>query len=93
MNDKLSFKNPDDLKTKIEKLISFQEKEDRLESPWKAKDENPGDPGLLSKYAQVLCCSFEKVETIEQQTIKLSQAIPKKTHPKKEGDSPGRNSS
>lgn len=93
MNDKLSFKNPDDLKTKIEKLISFQEKGDQLKPSRKVKDENPDSPGLLSKYAQVLCCSFEKVETIEQQTIKLPQAIPKKTHPKKEGDSPGRDSS
>ncbi|MCK4404837.1 MAG: hypothetical protein KAW02_07070 [candidate division Zixibacteria bacterium] len=93
MKDESSFKNLNDLKTKIEKLISFQEKGDQLKPPRKVKDENPDSPGLLSKYAQVLCCSFEKVETIEQQTIKLPQAIPKKTHPKKEGDSPGRDSS
>ncbi len=68
MNDKLSFKNPDEVKTKIEKLISFQEEEDPL---LKAKDENPDNPGLLSKYARVLCCSFDKNEAIEHQTIKL----------------------
>jgi len=58
MKDKLSFKNPDDLKTKIEKLISFQEKKDQLKPPRKVKDENPDSPGLLSKYRKVLSCSF-----------------------------------
>jgi hypothetical protein len=71
MNDKLSFKNPDEVKTKIEKLISFQEKEDPPSPPRKVKNENPDNPALLSKYARVLCCSFEKGKAIEQQAIKF----------------------
>ena len=58
MNDKFSVKNPDDPKIKLEELISFQEKENPLDSPRKAKHENPDNSGLLSKYRKVLSCSF-----------------------------------
>ena len=58
MKDKLSFKNADDLKPKIEKLIRFQENENPLDPPRKVKDKNHDNPGLLSKYRKVLSCSF-----------------------------------
>ncbi len=58
MNHKSHFKNPDDLKIEIEKLVSFQENEDPLKPPLRAKDENPDNRGLPSKYRKVLTCSF-----------------------------------
>jgi len=63
MKDKLSFKNPDDLKIKIEKLVSFQEKEDRLEKSQKATEESHDTSRIPSKYAKVLSCSFVKTGT------------------------------
>ncbi len=88
--NKLHCKNPDDLRLDADQLMNFGEGKESVSYPAKIQGEDLNPSKLLSKYAQVLCCSFEKVETIEQQTIKLPQAIPKRTHPKKEGDSPGR---
>ncbi len=58
MKDKRFFKNPEDLKTEIEELFSFQEKEDPPEPPRKAEDGNPDNPGAPSKYRKILSCSF-----------------------------------
>jgi hypothetical protein len=91
--NKLHYKNPDDLRLDVDQLMDFGEGKESVSYPAKIQGEDLNRSKLLSKYAQVLCCSFEKVETIEQQTIKFPQAIPKRTHPKKEGDSPGRDSS
>jgi hypothetical protein len=58
MNEKFPIKDPRMLRTEIEKLISFEEKDDLLRSQQKAGDENPDKIGLPSKYARVLSCSF-----------------------------------
>ena len=73
MKDESSFKNLNDLKTKIEKLISFQEKENPLEPLRKATDENPDELGLLSKYRKVLSCSFVK-DTKDATAVKRIEA-------------------
>ena len=56
MNDKFSSKDPRSLKPEIEKLISFEEKDDLLRAQKKAEDK----AGLFSKYATILSCSFVK---------------------------------
>jgi len=58
MNEKSSFNDPKMLKTEMEKLISFEEKDNLLKSQRKAGDEDPDKMGLFSKYARVLSCSF-----------------------------------
>jgi len=60
MNDKFTLKEPKPLKTDIEKLISFEKKDDLLKSQRKATDKNPNMMELLSKYATVRSCYFIK---------------------------------
>jgi len=60
MNNKLFFKNPDNLKTEIKKLVSFTEKEDLLDIPQKETAEKFDNSELLTKYRKVLSCSFVK---------------------------------
>lgn len=68
---KLKFKNPDELRLDVDQLMDFGEGKESVPYPTKIQGEDLNRSKLLSKYAQVLCCSFEKDETIEQQTIKL----------------------
>lgn len=55
MENKISCKEPKNLNKEIEKLFSFEEKDELFQAPQKAKDRNTG---LNSKYAKVLSCSF-----------------------------------
>lgn len=73
MNEKFSIKDPKILRTEIEKLISFEEKDDLLKSQHKAGDVDPDKMGLLSKYARVLSCSFV-TQTEETASVERSKA-------------------
>lgn len=65
MEDKLCFRNSDDLKIKMKRSVSFSQKEDLPESSIKAKDENTQNQGSLSKYRKILCCSFVSPTTVD----------------------------
>lgn len=58
MNGISSFRYPKMLKREMEKLISFEEKDDLIIPQKRAKDQAPDTVELLSKYARVLSCSF-----------------------------------
>ncbi len=58
MSHKRYLKNPDDPRIKIEELVSFHQAKDPLELSREEKHSGAVDPGLLSKYRTVLCCSF-----------------------------------
>jgi hypothetical protein len=58
MNEKLSYKDPKMLRTEMEKLISFEHKDDLLKSQQKAGNRDFDAMELPSKYAKVLSCSF-----------------------------------
>ncbi len=68
---KLQYKNPDDLKLDIDQLMDFGEGKEPVSYPAKITEGDLNRSKLLSKYAQVLCCSFEKGDSVEQETIKL----------------------
>lgn len=76
MNDKSSYRNPDDLKKKIKKLVSFEE----------GKDLSKPSP-KPSKYARVLTCTFDKGaedpthrQKKEPKTVYFPDLTPKKKH-------------
>jgi hypothetical protein len=65
MEDKLCFRNSDDLKIQMKRSVSFPQKEDPPESPLKAKGENTQNQGDPSKYRKILCCSFVNENTVD----------------------------
>ena len=58
MNEKFSIKDPRMLRTEVEKLISFEHKDDLLKSQQQAGNGYCDEMELPSKYARVLSCSF-----------------------------------
>jgi hypothetical protein len=67
----LQHKNPDEIRLDIDQLLDFGEGKKSVSYPAKIQGESLKRTKLLSKYTQVLCCSFEKGEAIEQEIIKL----------------------
>ncbi len=60
MNDEFSLRHPDNLKTKIKKLVSFEEEKTLMKTSRRKTVKNPGSSPMPSKYAKVLSCSFIK---------------------------------
>jgi hypothetical protein len=67
----LQFKNSDELRLDVDQLIDFKERKKSVFCPAKIQEQDLRRSKLLSKYAQVLCCSFENGEPIEQEILKL----------------------
>jgi hypothetical protein len=58
MDKKIFFKPPENLKMEIEKLISFEEKNNLLKLKKELEGKDSGKP--LAKYSRVLTCSYAK---------------------------------
>jgi hypothetical protein len=58
MNNEFSLRDPENLKTKMKKLVSFEEKKTLPETSRRKTVQNPGSSTMPSKYAKVLSCSF-----------------------------------
>jgi hypothetical protein len=58
MNDEFSLKDPDNLKTKIKKLVSFEEEKSLTKISRRKTVQNRGSSPIPAKYAKVLSCSF-----------------------------------
>jgi hypothetical protein len=58
MDRKIFFKEPGNLKTEIEKLISFEEKDNLLKLKKQLEGKDAGKKP--SKYSRVLSCSYTK---------------------------------
>jgi hypothetical protein len=58
MDRKTFFKHPENLKMEIEKLISFEEKNNLLKLKKQLEGKDTGKP--LTKYSRVLTCSYAK---------------------------------
>lgn len=58
MDRKIFFKDPENLKMEIEKLISFEERDHLLKLKKQLEEKDIGEP--LPKYSKVLSCSYAK---------------------------------
>lgn len=57
MDKKILYKDPDELRMEIEKLISFEEKDGLLRLKQQLLEKNTDKPEL-TKYARIMSCSF-----------------------------------
>ena len=65
MDRKIFFKDPENLKMEIEKLISFEERDNLLKLKKLLEGKDTSKP--LSKYSRVLSCSYAK-SSLETET-------------------------
>jgi hypothetical protein len=57
MDRRILYKDPDELRMEIEKLISFEEKDGLLQLKQQLQEKTSSKPGP-AKYARIMCCSF-----------------------------------
>ena len=57
MDKRILYKDPDELRMEIEKLISFEEKDGLLRLKQQLQEKTIDKPGL-TKYARIMSCSF-----------------------------------
>jgi hypothetical protein len=67
MDRKIFFKDPENLKMEIEKLISFEERDNLLRLKKQLEGKETGKQ--LSKYSRVLSCSYAK-SSIETEMVR-----------------------
>jgi hypothetical protein len=58
MIDEFSLRDSDNLKTKIKKLVSFEDEKALPKTSRRKTVQNPGSSPIPAKYAKVLSCSF-----------------------------------
>jgi len=57
MDKRILYKDPDELRMEIEKLISFEEKDGLLRLKQQLQEKTTDKPAL-TKYARIMSCSF-----------------------------------
>ena len=57
MDKRIKYKDPDELRMEIEKLISFEEKDGLLRLKQKLQEKTTDKPEL-AKYARIMSCSY-----------------------------------